>query len=122
LGAVAEKKCGGCNGCSLAGSAAPPSPPPAPHRILRRASPVDTAQAERLHEEEEPVRRKVMERVQQHALPMKVSDAEWQWDRKKLTIYFTAEQSVELRALVRDIAGLIHTRIEQRHSDEREED
>ena len=121
LGAVAEKKCGGCNGCSLAGSAAPPSPPPAPHRILRRASPDDTAQAERLHEEEEPVRRKVMERVQQHALPMKVSDAEWQWDRKKLTIYFTAEQRVDFRALVRDLAGLFHTRIELRQIGARDE-
>ena len=121
LGAVAEKKCGGCNGCSLAGSAAPPSPPPAPHRILRRASPDDTAQAERLHEEEEPVRRKVMERVQQHALPMKVSDAEWQWDKKKLTVYFTAEQRVDFRALVRDLAGLFHTRIELRQIGARDE-
>jgi len=121
LGAVAEKKCGGCNGCSLAGSAAPPSPPPAPHRILRRASPDDTAQAERLHEEEEPVRRKVMERVQQHALPMKVSDAEWQWDRKKLTVYFTAEQRVDFRALVRDLAALFHTRIELRQIGARDE-
>jgi len=123
LGAVAEKKCGGCNGCSLAGGAAPPSPspPPAPHRILRRASPDDTAQAERLHEEEEPVRRKVMERVQQHALPMKVSDAEWQWDRKKLTVYFTAEQRVDFRALVRDLAALFHTRIELRQIGARDE-
>jgi cell fate regulator YaaT (PSP1 superfamily) len=137
LGAVAEKKCGGCNGCSLArgegraapaggppGSAAvaaPRSPPPASHRILRRASPDDTAQAERLHEEEEAVRRKVMERVQQHALPMKVSDAEWQWDRKKLTVYFTAEQRVDFRALVRDLAGLFHTRIELRQIGARDE-
>jgi len=121
LGAVAEKKCGGCNGCSLAGSAAPPSPPPAPHRILRRASPDDTAQAERLHEEEDAVRRKVMERVQQHALPMKVSDAEWQWDKKKLTVYFTAEQRVDFRALVRDLAGLFHTRIELRQIGARDE-
>jgi len=138
LGAVATKKCGSaCQGCSLAGGegraapaggppgsaavAAPPSPPPAPHRILRRASPDDTAQAERLHEEEEPVRRKVMERVQQHALPMKVSDAEWQWDRKKLTVYFTAEQRVDFRALVRDLAALFHTRIELRQIGARDE-
>src|SRR2546430_11613322 len=37
-----------------------------------------------------------------HTLPMKVSDAEWQWDRKKLTVYFTADQRVDFRALVRD--------------------
>src|SRR2546422_8216254 len=46
--------------------------------------------------------------------PMKVSDAEWQWDKRKLTIYFTAEQRVDFRALVRDLAGLFRTRIELR--------
>src|SRR5439155_442436 len=96
--------------------------PAAPERrIVRRATPDDTRAAERLHEEEATVRRRVMERVQQHALPMKVSDAEWQWDRKKLTIYFTAEQRVDFRALVRDLAGLFHTRIELRQIGARDE-
>jgi len=40
---------------------------------------------------------------------MKVSDAEWQWDKRKLTIYFTAEQRVDFRALVRDLAGVPDT-------------
>src|SRR5437763_1194948 len=66
-------------------------------------------------------RREERERVQQHALPMKVSDAEWQWDKKKLTVYFTAEQRVDFRALVRDLAGLFHTRIELRQIGARDE-
>ena len=125
VGAVATKKCGAaCQGCSLAAgaAAAPTAEPAAPERrIVRRATPDDTRAAERLHEEEATVRRRVMERVQQHALPMKVSDAEWQWDRKKLTIYFTAEQRVDFRALVRDLAGLFHTRIELRQIGARDE-
>jgi cell fate regulator YaaT (PSP1 superfamily) len=52
---------------------------------------------------------------------MKVSDAEWQWDRKKLTVYFTAEQRVDFRALVRDLAGLFRTRIELRQIGARDE-
>jgi len=52
---------------------------------------------------------------------MKVSDAEWQWDRRKLTIYFTAEQRVDFRALVRDLAGLFRTRIELRQIGARDE-
>src|SRR2546421_13018212 len=52
---------------------------------------------------------------------MKVSDAEWQWDKKKLTVYFTAEQRVDFRALVRDLAGLFHTRIELRQIGARDE-
>src|SRR5256885_653435 len=52
---------------------------------------------------------------------MKVSDAEWQWDRKKLPVYFTADQRVDFRALVRDLAGLFHTRIELRQIGARDE-
>ena len=119
LGAVATKKCDtACQGCSLAGAARTATPE---RRIVRRATPDDTHTAERLHEEEDAVRRKVMERVQQHVLPMKVSDAEWQWDRKKLTIYFTAEQRVDFRALVRDLAGVYRTRIELRQIGARDE-
>jgi len=131
LGPVAAKKCGGaCSGCSLAG-AQPPTPFPqsgerdrggeVTRRIVRRATADDTAAADRLHGEEDDVRRKAMERARSHALPMKVSDAEWQWDRKKLTVYFTAEQRVDFRALVRDLASLFHPRIELRQIGARDE-
>ncbi|HVH08625.1 MAG TPA: regulatory iron-sulfur-containing complex subunit RicT [Gemmatimonadales bacterium] len=141
LGPVAAKKCGiGCSGCSLAAAGGPsasaaapptaataatslptPSPPDPTRRVLRRATAEDAAVAAALEAEEEGVRRKVMERVQQHGLPMKVSDAEWQWDRRKLTIFFTAEQRVDFRALVRDLASLFHTRIELRQIGARDE-
>jgi len=121
VGPVAAKKCAGsCSGCSLAEAAAAPPPEPT-HRVLRRATPDDAAVAEQLHREEEDVRRRVMERVRSHTLPMKVSDAEWQWDKKKLTVYFTAEQRVDFRALVRDLASLFHTRIELRQIGARDE-
>ena len=89
--------------------------------MLRRATVADTSLAEQLHREEDDVRRRVMERVHHHDLPMKVSDAEWQWDRKKLTVYFTAEQRVDFRALVRDLASAFHTRIELRQIGARDE-
>ena len=121
VGPVAAKKCAGsCSGCSLAEAAAAPPPKPA-YRVLRRATADDAAVAEQLHREEEDVRRRVMERVRSHTLPMKVSDAEWQWDKKKLTVYFTAEQRVDFRALVRDLASLFHTRIELRQIGARDE-
>ena len=117
LGPVAAKKCGaGCSGCSLA-----EAPPPATRRVLRRATEGDAGIAAALEREEGDVRRKAMDRVRQHGLPMKVSDAEWQWDRKKLTVYFTAEQRVDFRALVRDLASLFHTRIELRQIGARDE-
>ena len=70
---------------------------------------------------EDDARRKVIERVRTHDLVMKVSDTEWQWDRNKLTIYFTAEKRVDFRALVRDLASLFRTRIELRQIGVRDE-
>lgn len=123
LGAVAEKKCQRCGACGPAAQAegAPPSDASQVRNILRVASPDDRKTAAELRVNEDEVRRTVRDRVRQHALPMKVSDAEWQWDRRKLTIYFTAEQRVDFRALVRDLAGLFRTRIELRQIGARDE-
>ena len=115
LGSVAEKKCERCGACGGA-----PSPEPL-RSILRVATAEDRKIATQLRENEEEVRRTVRDRVRQHNLPMKVSDAEWQWDKRKLTIYFTAEQRVDFRALVRDLAGLFRTRIELRQIGARDE-
>jgi len=122
VGGVAEKKCQRCGACGQ-GQATDPSTeaPPAPRAIVRRASDHETKVARELRINEEEVRRIVRDRVRQHTLPMKVSDAEWQWDKRKLTIYFTAEQRVDFRALVRDLAGLFRTRIELRQIGARDE-
>ena len=52
---------------------------------------------------------------------MKVTDAEWQWDRKKLTLYFTAEKRVDFRTLVRELASMFRTRIELKQIGVRDE-
>ncbi len=126
LGSVAEKKCQRCGACNPH----PPTPSPQAEKgndaptirnIVRVATPEDRKTAVALRRNEEDVRRTVRDRVRQHALPMKVSDAEWQWDRRKLTIYFTAEQRVDFRALVRDLAGVFRTRIELRQIGARDE-
>src|SRR5688500_17413469 len=62
-----------------------------------------------------------MERVRANSLGMKVSDAEWQWDRKKLTFYFTADKRVDFRTLVRELAATFRTRIELKQIGVRDE-
>src|SRR5437763_13917242 len=62
-----------------------------------------------------------MERVKANALVMKMTDAEWQWDRKKLTFYFTAEKRVDFRTLVRELASMFRTRIELKQIGVRDE-
>jgi hypothetical protein len=59
--------------------------------------------------------------VRQHQLEMRISDTEWQWDRNKLTVYFTAEKRVDFRALVRELASQYRTRIELRQIGVRDE-
>src|SRR5205807_627184 len=57
---------------------------------------------------------KCAERVAQHALPMKLVESEYTFDGSRLTFYFTADERVDFRALVRDLAAAFRTRIELR--------
>ncbi|KAI0960995.1 hypothetical protein AcV7_000219 [Taiwanofungus camphoratus] len=50
-------------------------------------------------------------KVRQRKLPMEVVDAEYQWDRRKLTFYFVAEKRIDFRELVRELFRLYKTRI-----------
>ncbi|HLE57457.1 MAG TPA: regulatory iron-sulfur-containing complex subunit RicT [Rhodothermia bacterium] len=113
LGELAQKRNGGCaHGC---GTAAPE------RKALRLASQRDRSGAGDLDRLNEEARQKAMERVRANGLSMKVSDAEWQWDKKKLTFYFTAEKRVDFRNLVRDLASLFRTRIELKQIGVRDE-
>ncbi|HET7585503.1 MAG TPA: regulatory iron-sulfur-containing complex subunit RicT [Gemmatimonadaceae bacterium] len=90
-------------------------------KVLRRATDDDERRAHELTSENESARRRAIQAVRTHGLVMKISDAEWQWDRRKLTFYFTAEKRVDFRALVRDLAGTFRTRIELKQIGVRDE-
>ncbi|KAJ2826993.1 hypothetical protein FBU31_003290 [Coemansia sp. 'formosensis'] len=51
------------------------------------------------------------DKVQQRKLSMYVADAEFQFDRRKLTFYFTADRRVDFRELVRELFKHFKTRI-----------
>jgi cell fate regulator YaaT (PSP1 superfamily) len=94
---------------------------PASRVAKRLASRDELRRLEELRAEDEDARRKAMERVKANALVMKLTDAEWQWDRKKLTFYFTAEKRVDFRTLVRELASMFRTRIELKQIGVRDE-
>ena len=122
VGDVATKKCAGsCSGCALGEEASDGNAQPALKPVLRRATPEDLKLHGEIRRSDEEARLKVIQRVRAHELIMKVSDTEWQWDRNKLTIYFTAEKRVDFRALVRDLASTFRTRIELRQIGVRDE-
>lgn len=148
VGDAALKKCGGCDSCetspatgvegrgtevaavAVEAPAAPPSQTAKSEqsaadsgrpKVARRAGPKDVAQHEELRRNEDDVRRQITERVTQHKLGMRISDTEWQWDKNRLTVYFTAETRVDFRNLVRDLATQFRTRIELRQIGVRDE-
>ena len=118
VGDAALKKCGGCTSCEVGAKDATPDPRPT---VVRRAGPNDIAQHEELRRNEDDVRRQIGERVHQHKLGMRISDTEWQWDKNRLTVYFTAETRVDFRNLVRDLATQFRTLIELRQIGVRDE-
>jgi len=112
-GELAEVRCNGCaHGCGTT---------PPPRAALRLATTADEQLDRALTVEHEEVRRKSIDRVKANHLVMKLTDVEWQWDRRKLTIYFTAERRVDFRGLVRDLAALFRTRIELKQIGVRDE-
>ncbi|MHB1223052.1 MAG: PSP1 domain-containing protein [Gemmatimonadaceae bacterium] len=113
-GELAQRRFAGTSHGQLAG--------PVSRQALRLATAEEYEGEHQLrHHDDEIARRQAMERVKAHGLTMKVTDAEWQWDRKKLTLYFTAERRVDFRALVRDLASAFRARIELKQIGVRDE-
>ena len=112
LGTIAERKCSSSGGCAT----------PLPQkRVLRFARDGEIANVESLRDDEHRVRTETRKLVQRHELKMKVTEAEWQFDKNKLIIYFTAERRVDFRELVRDLARTFRTRIELKQIGVRDE-
>jgi cell fate regulator YaaT (PSP1 superfamily) len=54
-------------------------------------------------------------KIQERNLPMQLVDVEYTFDRHKIVFYFTADDRVDFRDLVRDLAHELKARIELRH-------
>jgi cell fate regulator YaaT (PSP1 superfamily) len=94
---------------------------PVAFSVRRLATDDEVKRSLELREQDEVARRRAMERVKANNLVMKLTDAEWRWDRRKLTIYFTAEKRVDFRNLVRELASMFRTRIELKQIGVRDE-
>lgn len=90
-------------------------------KLIRKPSPDDLKQSEENARLEEQAVHDCKLRIEEHGLDMKLVDAEYQFDRKKITFYFTSEKRVDFRALVRDLAAKYRTRIELRQIGVRDE-
>lgn len=80
--------------------------------VLRSATPHDRARDTANRRKEAEALEFCERKVREHQLPMRLIDAVYSLDGKRLTIYFSSETRVDFRALVRDLAPHFKTRIE----------
>ena len=95
--------------------------PPKLKGILRQAIYDDHEKLAKNREMETQSYDQCKEAIKQHGLDMKLVDVEYQYDCNKMTFYFTADERVDFRGLVKDLAAIYRTRIELRQIGVRDE-
>lgn len=94
---------------------------PVTQQVIRKATDEDLAKFQEIQRKEIEAQRVCEEKIRSHDLKMKLVDVEYQLDGSKITFYFTAEERVDFRELVKDLAGIYKTRIELRQIGVRDE-
>lgn len=89
--------------------------------ILRKATKEDLEALEKNKIDEKEAYKIGLEKIIARELPMKLIKAEYTFNRSRLVFYFTADGRVDFRELVKDLAGIFHTRIELRQIGVRDE-
>lgn len=80
--------------------------------IQRRAKPRDLLQMELFRHREREALQRCREKVAKYGLPMKTVRAEYNFDGSRLTFFFAAEERVDFRKLIQDLARTFKTRVE----------
>ena len=89
--------------------------------VLRKATEEDKRHEQENRQKECEALKICADKIAQHKLDMQLVDAQYTFDNSKLLFYFTSEGRVDFRELVRDLAGVFHTRIELRQIGIRDE-
>jgi len=89
--------------------------------VIRRANKDDETVFEENLVDEKRAYNICLDKIRVHELDMNLIGVQYTFDRKKITFYFTADQRVDFRELVKDLASVFHTRIELRQIGIRDE-
>ena len=85
---------------------------------LRPVLRIATAQDERIVEENRAKEKQAydacLKKIGEHGLDMQLVSAEYAFDGSKILFFFTADERVDFRELVKNLASMFHTRIELR--------
>ncbi len=90
-------------------------------KALRKATERDLYLFEKKSEREESAYSLCRKRIKTQKLPMKLSGVECVFDKSRVILYFTANERVDFRELVKDLARRLRTRIEMRQIGARDE-
>ncbi len=90
-------------------------------KILRKLTEEDLKHYQTNLDDEKSAKDFFMKSIADHKLEMKLVDIHYQFDRKKLYFYYTADGRVDFRQLVKELATEFKTRIELRQIGVRDE-
>ncbi|MDA2923546.1 hypothetical protein MYX65_02640 [Acidobacteria bacterium AH-259-L09] len=90
-------------------------------KALRKATERDLYLYEKKKDREDSAYRLCKKLLKAHKLPMKLSKVEYIFDGSRVVFYFTANQRVDFRRLVKDLARQLRSRIEMRQIGARDE-
>jgi cell fate regulator YaaT (PSP1 superfamily) len=90
-------------------------------RVLRLADARDLSRADHNRAQEQRAHAAFATLATRHRLDAKLIRADYRFDGGKAVFYFMAESRIDFRALVRDLAQMLHTRIEMRQIGARDE-
>jgi cell fate regulator YaaT (PSP1 superfamily) len=90
-------------------------------KVIRKATEADLSRVEENRLKEETAYNRCREKIAEHNLDMKLVTVEYTFDRNKIIFYFTSEERVDFRELVKDLASIFKTRIELRQIGVRDE-
>jgi cell fate regulator YaaT (PSP1 superfamily) len=83
-----------------------------PGRVDRLATKEDLERIERNKEKGKQGIQTCLKKVEEQKLQMKIVHCEYSFDNSKVVFFFIAEDRVDFRHLVKDLAGIFHARIE----------
>jgi cell fate regulator YaaT (PSP1 superfamily) len=98
-----------------------PSAPENLPRLLRRATMQDQAMAGENQLFSKTALRLCQEKIKEHRLDMRIVRVHYSLDRSHLTVTFTADERVDFRQLIHDLAAETHARVEMRQIGARDE-
>lgn len=90
-------------------------------KIYRLANQKDLEVWQEARKKEDSVKLEARKIAQRLGLEMKVTDVEYQGDASKITFYYTADNRVDFRQLIKDYAGAFRTKIDMKQIGFRQE-